>query len=301
METVTIFSPAKVNLSLAITGRRADGFHELVSVVAPLKFGDTLTVSRAEAAATGPGGGATTLSCDMPDVPVDATNLVLRAAAGFAEATGWREPVRFTLTKRIPMGAGLGGGSSNAVAALRGLEAVSGRVLGEARRLKLAAALGSDCPLFLRERALVMRGRGERLDELPEGAARRLRGLAVLVFKPGFGVATAGAFRDLAARPEWYADAATEEARLAAWMADDEASPARLLLNTLERPVFEKWRALPTMLEWLRARHGLEARMSGSGSACFAIVDGGVDIDAVRRTIREGWGEGAFVQATELA
>ncbi len=295
METVTIFSPAKVNLSLAITGRRADGFHELISVVAPLRFGDTLKVERIEG-----GEGLAELVCDAPGVPVDGTNLVLRAAVAFAEATGWREAVKFTLEKRIPMGAGLGGGSSNAVAALRGLEALSGIVLGDSKRLELAAALGSDCPLFLRDRAVLMRGRGERVEDLPEQAARRLRGLPLLVFKPSFGVATAGAFRDLAARPEWYADAAGEEARLARWMADDRAGASELLLNTLERPVFAKWPALPTMLEWLRVRHGLAARMSGSGSSCFAFLEQGVDEQAIRRTIREGWGEGAFVQATWL-
>lgn len=295
METVSIFSPAKVNLSLAITGRRADGFHELVSVVSPLRFGDTLKVERVDG-----GAGAATLVCDVDGVPLDGTNLVLRAASAFAEATGWRGAVKFTLEKRIPMGAGLGGGSSNAVAALRGLETLSGIVLSEPKRLELAAALGSDCPLFLRDCAVLMRGRGERVDELPEQVAQRLRGLAVLVFKPSFGVATAGAFRDLAARPDWYADAAAEEARLARWMADDRAAAGELLLNTLERPVFAKWRALPAMLEWLRERHGLVARMSGSGSACFAFLHGGEDVEAVRRTIREGWGEGAFVEATQL-
>lgn len=296
METVSIFSPAKVNLSLAITGRRADGFHELVSVVAPLTFGDVLRVERVAG-----GAGAATLACDVGGVPVDGTNLILRAAAGFAEATGWREAVKFTLEKRIPMGAGLGGGSSNAVAALRGLEAVSGIALGEARQVELAAALGSDCPLFLRKGAVVMRGRGERVDDLPEEAAGRLRGRKLLVFKPSFGVATAAAYRALAARPEWYADAEAEEARLAKWMADGSAEAEELFLNTLERPVFAKWRALPAMLELLRARHGLEARMSGSGSACFALVGGQVDVEAVRGTIRDGWGADAFVQITELA
>ena len=296
METVSIFSPAKVNLSLAITGRRADGFHELVSVVSPLRFGDTLTVERGAGIQ-----GFVTLECDMEGVPVDGTNLVSRAAVAFAEATGWREAVKFSLKKSIPMGAGLGGGSSNAVAALRGLEALSGIRLGDEQRLALVAALGSDCPLFLRNGAVVMRGRGERVEDLPEPVVQRLRGRRVLVFKPCFGVATAGAYQALAARPEWYADAAAEEARLAKWMADERADPAGLLLNTLERPVFAKWRALPAMLELLHARHGLEARMSGSGSACFAFLNDGIDVEAVRRTIREGWGEAAFVQATELA
>ena len=295
MDSVTIFSPAKINLSLAITGRRADGFHELVSVVSRLDFGDTL---KAERAAEGEG---TTLVCGAEGVPVDGTNLVLRAASKFAEATGWRAAVRFTLEKRIPVGAGLGGGSSNAVAALRALERLSGIALGAAGRLEIAAALGSDCPLFWHETPVVMRGRGERIEALPTAAAARLSGRRVLVFKPDFGVATAWAYQALAARPEWYADAAAEESRLAAWLGDGRARAEDLLMNTLERPVFAKWIALPTLLAWLRERHGLTARMSGSGSACFALLASDANEAEAISSIREAWGATAFVQATTLA
>lgn len=293
---VELFSPAKINLSLAITGRRADGFHELLSVVSQLGFGDTL---RAERAADGAG---FTLRCDAPGVPTDGTNLVLRAAAAFAAATGWRGAARFDLEKRIPHGAGLGGGSSNAVAALRALERLSGIVLSTAARDEIAAGIGSDCPLFWRERSVVMRGRGERIEELPAGAAARLAGRRVLVFKPGFGVSTVEAYRALAARPDWYADAAASEAALAAWIADEAAPAERLPANTLERPVFAKWPALPALLAWLRERHGVAAaRMSGSGSACFALLEDGRDDEPLLATIREAWGAEAFVQTTFLA
>lgn len=290
MSTVTVFSPAKINLSLAITGRRADGFHELISLVAPLTFGDELQAEFADAEAT-------TLVCDVPGVPLDGTNLVLRAAEAFAVATGWRRAVRFTLRKRIPVGAGLGGGSSNAVAALRALETLSGHSLSAEEGLELAAGLGSDCPLFLHGAPLVMRGRGERITPLTEEEAAGLRGRRVLVFKPGFGVATAEAFKALAARPEWYANAAESEAELEAWLNGAGALPG----NTLERPVFAKWPALPVMLAWLRERHGLKAQMSGSGSACFAWLPKDADTTGAVATICEGWGNEAFVQTTTLA
>lgn len=294
MDSVTIFSPAKINLSLAITGRRADGFHELVSVVSQLRFGDTLRAAKAEA------GAGFTLRCDRPDVPTDGTNLILRAAKKFSEATGWRGDAEFVLEKRIPVGAGLGGGSSNAVAALRALERLSGVALAPGLRDGIAAELGSDCPLFWRERPVVMRGRGEVIEELP-AAASRLSGRRVLVFKPDFGVATAWAYQALAARPEWYADAAASEAALAAWRADESAPAEALLANTLERPVFAKWAALPALLAWLRERHGVVARMSGSGSSCFALLAAKQDEAPLIATIRDAWGAGAFVQATELA
>ena len=153
MSTITRVAPAKLNLFLAITGRREDGFHELVSVVAPLKFGDTLRVEPAT---------EFSLGCDVPDVPVDGTNLVLRAAQAFAAASGWRGGARFFIEKRIPMGAGLGGGSSNAVAALRALNVLAGPAQGLAPEAlaRVAAQLGSDCPLFLHDGPVVMRGRG---------------------------------------------------------------------------------------------------------------------------------------------
>lgn len=294
MQTVTLFSPAKINLSLAITGRRADGFHELVSVVTTLAWGDTLR-------ATWTGGtGPATLVCAAPEVPTDASNLVLRAAAVFADATGWRGQVSFELEKRIPVGAGLGGGSGNAVTALRALEALSGTELGWVRRLALAAGLGSDCPLFCHEGPVIMRGRGERVELLGAEAAARLRGRRVLIFKPSFGVATAGAYAALTERPDWYAGAASEEARLAEWVANPAAPAEALLVNTLEQPVFAKWVALPAMLAWLRERHGVEARMSGSGSACFLLLSPGQDEAPLVETIRAGWGPDAFVQATTL-
>ena len=299
MDRVTVFSPAKINLSLAITGRRADGFHELISVVARLGFGDTLHAELAAGATAN--GAAATLVCGAPGVPTDDSNLVLRAARLFADETGWRGGVRFVLEKRIPVGAGLGGGSSNAVAALRALEQLSGNALAPGRRLALAAALGSDCPLFWHEAPVVMRGRGERISPLPDAAARRLVGRRVLVFKPAFGVETAWAYQALAARPEWYADAAAEEARLAAWFADGRASAESLLANTLEHPVFTKWLALPALLDQLRERHGVRARMSGSGSACFALLEEDVEEGELIATIRAAWGEAAFVQATTLA
>jgi 4-diphosphocytidyl-2-C-methyl-D-erythritol kinase len=199
MAMVTVFSPAKINLYLAVTGRRPDGFHDLVSVAAPLAWGDEL---RAEAGDRSPEAGKNgfTLECEWADVPLDDTNLVLRAAGAFAAATGWDRPVRFVLTKRIPVGAGLGGGSSNAVAALRALNELAGGTLAPAALAGIAATLGSDCALFVRGEPVVMRGRGEHIESLPAGAAGRLRGRRVLVFKPSFGIATPWAYRRMVER-----------------------------------------------------------------------------------------------------
>lgn len=299
MSALTVQAPAKLNLFLAITGRRADGFHDLVSVVAPLAFGDTL---RAEPAAT------FSLTCSDPEVPVDSSNLVLKAAAAFAGATAGRPGAAtgaaFALEKVTPMGAGLGGGSSDAVAALRLLQALSGPEgrLTPGELAAVAAALGSDCPLFLRDAPVVMRGRGERVSELPASAITRIRGRRVLVFKPGFGISTPWAYgRLVAAAPGGYLPAPEAEARLAAWLADPAAPLENLLFNNMEPPAFAKFVALPVLLERLRGDFGLAPRMSGSGSACFAMLPESADAAPIRAAIRAAWGDSAFTAETRLA
>jgi 4-diphosphocytidyl-2-C-methyl-D-erythritol kinase len=301
--SVTVFSPAKINLFLAVTGRRTDGFHDLVSVVAPLDFGDDLAAGIC--AEGSPVGRRFVLECNDPEVPVDGTNLVLRAAEAFAAATGWSSGVRFQLTKRIPVGAGLGGGSSNAVAALRALNQLAGGVASEEQLAGIAAELGSDCTLFLKNAPVVMRGRGERVELLAEPAARRLRGRRVLLFKPGFGVSTPWAYSRMVALaalspalPDVYLPEAAAEKRVAAWCAGDEPAE-QLLFNNMGRVVFEKFVALPVLLDELRNHSGPAVQMSGSGSACFALA-GDDQVTEVEARIRSCWGPTAFVQLVRL-
>ncbi|MBP6864318.1 MAG: 4-(cytidine 5'-diphospho)-2-C-methyl-D-erythritol kinase [Candidatus Didemnitutus sp.] len=295
---VTLFCPAKLNLYLAVTGRRADGFHDLVSVVTPLAFGDELE------AELRPGSGEEprfTLACDAPGVPLDGTNLVLKAAQAFAAATGWDGAAHFRLQKRIPTGAGLGGGSSNAVAALRALDRLAGTALSAQRLEALAAGLGSDCVLFLRSGPVIMSGRGEQVEDLPEGAAGRLRGRRVIVFKPSFGIATPWAYGRMVARGTDYIARDEAEATLARWLADTQAPVAALLANNMQPAAFEKYVALPLLLARLRREFGVATLMSGSGSACFALADDPAQEAAVAVCIRECWGEQAVVAATALA
>ncbi len=292
MSAITFFSPAKLNLFLAVTGRRSDGYHELVSVAAPLTWGDTLH--------TEPGRGFT-LECDDALVPVDDSNLVLQAAAAFARATGWTGGAAFRLEKRIPMGAGLGGGSSNAVAALRALNQLAGHPLDMAALAGLAAQLGSDCPLFLHGAPVVMRGRGERVEPLAAMERTRLTGRRVLVFKPAFGIATAWAYQRLAARSGNYRPAAEAEAQLAQWRSAPAAPVEALLCNNLETAVFGKFMALPALLAELGGRFGLTPRMSGSGSACYVVLPDAAPVPAIAGSIRAAWGTRCFIRETAFA
>ena len=286
-------SPAKINLFLAITGRRSDGYHDLVSVAAPLSWGDTLCVEERA--------GAFTLECDAEGIPTDDSNLVLRAARAYAAETGWMGGGRFVLTKRIPAGAGLGGASSNAVAALRGLNQVAGNLLDEAALSRLASTIGSDCALFFPGKPVVMRGRGERVELLAEGAAARLRGRRILVFKPSFAISTPWAYARLAEDPSNYLPAGKAEERLAAWVSSAQGEAGSLLFNSMEKAAFSKFPSLPLLLESVRQRFGVAAGMSGSGSACFAFPAEGEDPGPIAEAMRNAWGPSSLFVDTRIS
>jgi len=249
-----------------------------------------------------PAGESFTVACDDPAVPCDGSNLVVRAAAAFAEASGWRGGARFSIAKRIPPGAGLGGASSDAVSALLAMNAHAGAPLDAAALARVAAAVGSDCPLFLAGGPVVMRGRGERVEALADAASRRIRGARVLVFKPAFPVPTPWAYAALAAgAPGGYVAPGDAEARLCGWIGEAQAPLVRLLFNSMERPVFAKYAAIPVLLDALRERFGVRARMSGSGSACYLLLAEDADASPLEEAIRQAWGGAALVLDTRFA
>jgi 4-diphosphocytidyl-2-C-methyl-D-erythritol kinase len=287
-------APAKINLFLAVTGRRTDGYHDLVSVAAPLLWGDALEVE--------PRGSGFTVESDDKEMPTDGSNLVLRAASAFALETGWTGGARFIVKKRIPMGAGLGGASTDATSAIVALNEAAGAPLDPAGLLKVAGSVGSDCALFLSRAPVIMRGRGERVEALPKEAYRRIRGMRVLLFKPGFGVPTPWAYSRMAAdAPRGYVTPGRAEAMLSSWIAKPGAPVEDLLFNSMEKPVFSKFAALPVLLETLRSRFGLSGRMSGSGSACFLLLHEAMEAAPIESSIREAWGKTAFVVETRIA
>ena len=281
---------AKLNLSLAITGRRADGFHELISLVAPIALADTLTLDV---------GRPLGLTCDDASLPVDGSNLVLKAAAAYVKRRPSAPTGHFHLIKKVPHGAGLGGGSSDAAAALRLLDQASGDPIGLEVLETLAAEVGSDCPFFVRGQAAVMRGRGERLEVLPLAARAALAGRKVVLVKPPFGVPTPEAYA-LLAKAGKYRPAAQAEAELAAWIAQPAADPSAPG-NDLAAPVFAKYLALPVGLESFRRATGVNWQMTGSGSACFAFVSDGFDHSRLRADVRRAWGPGAWVEETVIS
>jgi 4-diphosphocytidyl-2-C-methyl-D-erythritol kinase len=258
-------SPCKVNLLLNILGKRADGFHELETVLYPVRLFDRLIFVRI--------GRGIKLSCNAPGLPTDARNLVHRAAAAFLEAARVREGVRLELQKHIPLAAGLGGGSGNAATTLLGLNELFGGPLSPEQLQRIAAALGSDVPFFLQDKPALATGRGEQIQ--PLGAFPALNGAAFLLIHPGFGVATAWAYQRLARFPVALNGQPGRAQRLSSLLqtADLRAASAEFY-NSLEAPVLEKYPLLALFQEFLRNNGAAAALMSGSGSTTFAVVRG---------------------------
>lgn len=243
-------APAKVNFHLRVLGRRPDGFHDLETLMVPVSLADEIAVT------TSPGR-TKTVVCDNPDVPTGAENLAVRAAEEFFRRTGREFSARITITKRIPMGAGLGGGSSDAAAVLLALDTLLQTRLGVPELERLAATLGSDVPFFIRRQPAWCRGRGEIIDPcgVPDG-------VPLLLIKPPFGVATPWAYK------QWSAGEKGPDG-------DDPAQDLGWVrvVNDLEGPVFKKFLLLPVMKSWLRGQPEVRAAaMSGSGSTLFAVL-----------------------------
>ena len=257
-------SPCKVNLLLNILGHRPDGFHELETVMHPVSLCDRLTFER--------GGSGVELSCSDANLPVDSKNLVHRAATAFRNAAKIADGVRIRLEKRIPLAAGLGGGSGNAAATLLGLNEWFGNPLAAPVLETLAAALGSDVPFFLHQRPALATGRGEKIQPLANFPA--LGGKAWLLIHPGFGISTPWAYRNLARFPDALNGKPGRAQKLVSLLQRGELQAAAgEFYNSLEAPAFDKFPVLALYQEFLRDHGALAARMSGSGSATFAIVE----------------------------
>lgn len=276
-----IWSPAKINLLLNILGRRPDGFHELETLLHPVGLFDELTL---EPAAHG-----IVLTCSDPALPADPTNLVWRAAAAFLAACGLRTGVRIHLEKRIPREAGLGGGSANAAATLRGLNQLFGYPLPAVRLHELAAALGSDVPFFLQDNPALATGRGEQIQPLDPFPI--LAGYQVLLIHPGFGISTAWAYQALARHPEALCGRPGRAQELVqTLLGGDLALAAPLFYNSLETPAFTKYPWLSLVRDFLTESGAPVCRMSGSGSALFALLPTRDQAEAMRERFHASFG-----------
>ena len=274
-------SPCKVNLLLNILGKRPDGFHELETIMQPVNLCDRLSFAR--------GGTGISLTCSEPTLPTDASNLVHRAATAFLQQAKIADGVKIHLEKKIPMAAGLGGGSGNAATTLLALNELFGSPLPLPQLDSIAASLGSDIPFFLQDKPALAVGRGEKVTSL--AAFPALQGAAFLLIHPGFGIATAWAYKDLARFPAALnGERGRAEKLIALLNSADLAMAGAAFYNSLEAPALDKYPLLALYQEFLRANGAAAALMSGSGSTTFAIARSEADAQRLQERVKAKFG-----------
>jgi 4-diphosphocytidyl-2-C-methyl-D-erythritol kinase len=265
LQRMQVSAPAKINVNLRVAARRPDGLHEIETLIAPISLCDELALERNDALAD------VEFSSDDPTIPPGEDNLVVRAARKFFASTGRKPAVSIALRKRIPHGAGLGGGSSDAATVLLGLNDLFQTDLSRSELAQVAADIGSDVPVFVHRSPAICRGRGEIVEPV-----RSKEQLPLILLKPMFPVATAWAYS------RW------QDAReLPDVLYKEQRARGLAFFNDLERPVFEKFVSLARIKMWLLAQDEVEvALLSGSGSTVFGVLNAGADGEAVARRAR---------------
>ena len=271
---LTLFSPAKINLFLRIIKKRDDGFHELASLFQAIDLGDELSFEKLSS------GDADVLECSTEGMPLDASNLVLRAVSLLREKCPDKVPgFRILLEKQTPMQAGLGGGSSNAATALYGVNELCGQPASQAQLIEWSGALGSDITFFLGPTGSAFcTGRGEILEPV-EALPSTFK--HVFVIKPYRGLSTPLVFKTLAASE--YATLRTDvdpRVLLDSFGDASRSAPLADYVNDLEPPAFECEPVLAEIKKKLLDKYGFHAAMmSGSGTSLFAVATGD-EVDA---------------------
>jgi 4-diphosphocytidyl-2-C-methyl-D-erythritol kinase len=264
MTKMQVLAPAKVNLSLKVLRRREDGFHEIETLISPISLADNIDIERQSRWID--------FSCDDPTLPGGDENLAVRAAKAFFEKTKINSGVGIKLHKKIPHGAGLGGGSSDAAATLRALNQLFETNLSREELVKVGSTIGSDVAFFLFELAAICKGRGEIVNP-----TKLKEKLSILLLKPEFSVSSGWAYS------RWQ-----NSKEIPGISYQPQNFEGQSFVNDLERPVFEKFVFLAQLKAWLLKQAEVGAAlMSGSGSTVFAVIRRAADVDRVAKRARE--------------
>jgi 4-diphosphocytidyl-2-C-methyl-D-erythritol kinase len=273
---ITITAPAKINLYLHILGRRADGYHDLETVFIPIA--DLADVIRLE----GRDSGGIRLECGDQRVPCDDTNLCWRAAAAFSEAAGLSINVSMHIDKKIPVAAGLGGGSSDAAAVLGALNLLHGKPLSDATLHEIARKLGADVPFFLDPRPALARGIGDKLTPVPCAAP-----VPVVIVNPGFPLSTRWAYQHV----QFQQAVPPPVAGLLHGLAEgDLAMTAASAFNVFEEISVAKFPLIEMLLEHLCGEGCLAAHLCGSGPTVYGICSTRREAEAAARNVNAQFG-----------
>ena len=284
-----VAAPAKINLCLHVGGRRADGYHALESLVCFAEIGDMLTFAPAQ---------TLSLSVEGPfaaGLAKHDENLVLRAAEALAASVKTQKGAAITLTKNLPVASGIGGGSADAAAALRGLVQLWKADVGDSILNEIGLSLGSDVPVCLKSAPAIMSSRGEVLKPAPA-----LPRAAMLLVNPGVSVSTAEVFAALG-RSETDTIIPLPSLPAQGWATARElAQGLDAARNDMEAPARAIAPVIGEVLEALRETDPLLARMCGSGATCYALYESGDAAEGAARKLsaaHPGW----WISATRIA
>jgi 4-diphosphocytidyl-2-C-methyl-D-erythritol kinase len=259
---VKIRAPAKINLRLRVVGKRADGYHLLDMIMVPVSLYDEIEIRKIRPAGKRRSGDeAIRIRCGHPEVPQGKDNIVYRAAQLIFNSCRYTQPISISIKKRIPVGAGLGGGSTDAAATLVGLNRLFNLHLSVTALEKMAVSLGADVPFFIRARPARARGIGERLKPVRDMA----RFWSVIIY-PGFPVSTGWVYRNLGQK---LTKPIVNTSIASSLKSIDEL--ARRLDNDLEGVTLERYPKISGLKRKLLQEGALGSLMSGSGSAVFGI------------------------------
>ncbi len=248
-------APAKINLALHVIGRRKDGYHLLESLVGFAELGDLITVKTTEADSFSVDG------CFATDVPIDDSNLVLRARDMLRAAyPGYAQPVSIALEKNLPVASGIGSGSSDAAATLRVLVRLWRIPADESELARLSLPLGADLPMCIAGRPLMARGIGEHLELIKD-----FPNMPIVLVNPGIAIATPDVFRAIARHDNPPLVSMTKASAMLEWLAASR--------NDLKPAAISIVPTVDDVLQALRQSGAAFARMSGSGATCFGIFN----------------------------
>ena len=280
---VTVEANAKINLTLDILGKRPDGFHEVAMVMQSIGLHDTLTMEKTD--------GEIALSINVPWLKADEKNLAWRAAELVRQEYGLTGGVRMELTKRIPIAAGLAGGSADAAAVLKGMNELYNLQMSEARLCELGAKLGSDIPFCLMGGTMLATGRGEvltRLADMPE--------TWVVLAKPRISVSTAWAYQNYDEQgAERHPD---NEAIKKAIARGNRKAVAGLLCNVLESVTIKKYDVIADYKQMMLDKGAMASMMSGSGPTVFGLARNREQGEAIANVLRQNTNADVFVTRT---
>jgi len=277
MNSASELSPAKINLFLKVLRKRRDGYHDIFSVMQPVTLYDRISIDA-------DGGEGITLECRGLGVPTDSSNLASRAAVLFLKRTGLKKRIKITIDKHIPVGAGLGGGSSDAATVFMLMDRLFSTGLGPEELKDMAGRIGSDVPFFILKAPAVARGRGEVLERV------NLPHFHYILINPGFKVSTRRVYENLDLTKR-------SEDNILSYSGEFSGDPSAIkghLVNDLEKVTCERFPEILTIKKALIESGALGALMSGSGPTVFGIfLDEGASGRAFN-ALRERFADNGF-------